>query len=480
MNFSLHNKIEKTDVLFLFVSESQWNAGQYKKLIPASLEKQIREAHGQKEWEGKLNEMVPLCAEQGIKKIFLVGVGNTEKKGNGRKAAGTAMKKAKSLKAKTISFLLPDYFDLERAISGAILGNYEFKIGDLSKQFSITHVQIISNHTLNKEKIESEKSLAENTNYMRTLINLPANMMTPKVLVEKAKQIAKESKGKIKVKILEKKEIEKMEMGAIHAVGKGSIEEPHVIILEYFGGKKKEAPLAFVGKGVTFDAGGYNLKPTNHIETMKEDMAGAATVLGIFKWISSQKPKKNIVGVIGAVENLVSDRATKPGDVIKAFNGETIEITNTDAEGRLVLADCLYYTHTKYKPAAMIDIATLTGAVVVALGHEITGFMGNNRNLLNHIKKCANEADEEMWELPITDNFREKIKGEISDLMNSTSGVGAGSSMGGSFLEHFVGDTPWVHLDVAGTAFHEKFSDELSPKGATGVMMRTFRKMIEG
>jgi leucyl aminopeptidase len=179
------------------------------------------------------------------------------------------------------------------------------------------------------------------------------------------------------------------------------------------------------------------------------------------------------------VENLVSGNAYKPGDIIESMSGKTIEIANTDAEGRLVLADCLYYVATKYKPSQMFDIATLTGAAVVALGNEITAIMGNNPKVLNTVKKAAETEDEQVWELPLNDFFREKTKGEISDLVNWTAGVSAGSSMGGAFLDNFVEKTPWVHFDIGGTGFHDKSGDELSPKGATGVMMRTFRSIIE-
>jgi leucyl aminopeptidase len=224
---------------------------------------------------------------------------------------------------------------------------------------------------------------------------------------------------------------------------------------------------------VCFDSGGYNLKPTKHIEAMHSDMAGAATVMGIFHWLAATQPKVHVIGVLGAVENMVSGNAFKPGDIITLGNGQTCEITNTDAEGRLVLADCLHHVVTKYKPTKIIDFATLTGACVAALGYDITGLMTNDASFLKSVSHSAEKCDERVWELPIIPVFREKIKSEVADLQCWTAGVSAGASMAGAFLENFVQKTPWVHCDIAGTAYHETSGDELSPRGATGVLVQT-------
>ena len=326
-----------------------------------------------------------------------------------------------------------------------------------------------------KKEITKAVSLAKSTCLTRDLINLPPNMMTPKILASKAKKVG----SAVKVKVMGEKQMAKLGMGSLLGVGQGSHEETQLIIFEYKGGKRGEKPLALVGKGVCFDSGGYNVKPTGHIEEMKSDMSGAATVVGMFDYIARTKPKRNIVGVIGAVENLVNGNAYKPSDIITAMNGDTIEVTNTDAEGRLVLADCLYYTATKLKPSKIIDLATLTGACIAALGYKISAIMGNDSSLIKEVQSAAGKAGELVWELPITDHFREKIKGENSDLINWTAGVSAGSSMGGAFLQNFVEDIPWIHMDIAGTAFHIKTSDSVTPKGATGVMMRTLSEWIE-
>jgi len=412
-------------------------------------------------------------------KVFLVGMGDGEKEKEIRLVAGAAIRKAKKIKAGNIAFVGPKNWDLKRVISGAILGNYQFKIGDTKDFFDPKSLTILSDKKLDKEILKSEIEIAEATNFVRDLINLPANFVQPKTLSSEARKICKGVTNPLKVKIFGEKEMQKQGMGALMGVGYGSHEESQLIVFEYRGGKKSEAPIALVGKGVCFDAGGYNLKPTKYIEEMKSDMAGAATVLGIFRWIAKVKPKKNIVGVIGAVENLVSGGAFKPGDILTAMNGQTIEITNTDAEGRLVLADALYYTAKKFKPAKMIDLATLTGAVITSLGNSISGIMGNDPKLISEIKEASGKADEPIWELPLTEEFSENMKGEISDLRNTSKVPGAGSCTAGAFLQNFVDGKKWAHIDIAGTAFNNSKEDEITTKGATGVMMRTLKNLLE-
>ncbi|HEY5714739.1 MAG TPA: M17 family metallopeptidase, partial [Candidatus Gracilibacteria bacterium] len=226
------------------------------------------------------------------------------------------------------------------------------------------------------------------------------------------------------------------------------------------------------------DSGGYNLKPTKYIEDMKCDMAGGATVLGLMHYFAKTKAKKNIVGVVGAVENMVSRDAYRPGDVVKAMNGKTIEIGNTDAEGRLVLADALHYTETKYKPAAIVDFATLTGACMVALGYTMSGIMGRDQKMIEELIKASKQADEEAWQLPLNDYFISKTKGNISDLNNIADGVMAGASMAAAFLSNFVETKKWAHFDIAGTAFNGK-NQTGGAKLATGVMLRTIRTWVE-
>ena len=480
MKVSVSPKLVVSDVLFVFVPEKKWNKSFFGKLISSGLEKQISTRLKDKDFEGKLGEFLQLFpGSRYAKKTFLIGTGNGKEIIDMRKSASLALRKVSKLKSKKVSFLLPKKFDVARAISGALLGNYEFKVGDTKEHFSPKSLHIVSSEKIPKSEISSEIALAEAANLTRDLVNLPPNMLTPQILARKSKQIGKGVGNKVKVKVHGEKELKKLGMGSFFGVGQGSHEESQLIIFEYFGGKKKDAPIAFLGKGVCFDSGGYNLKPTKHIESMKSDMAGAAAVIGLFSWIAKAKPQCNVIGVVGAVENLVSGNAYKPGDILHAMNGKTIEITNTDAEGRLVLADCLHYTEKKYKPAFMMDAATLTGAVIAALGYQMTAIVTNDQKKVEIVKKAALEADEPVWQLPLTDHFREKTKGTISDLLNWTAGVSAGSCMAAAFLENFIEKTSWVHFDIAGTAFHESSGDELSPKGATGVMVRTFSEIVK-
>ncbi|MCK5460750.1 leucyl aminopeptidase [Candidatus Gracilibacteria bacterium] len=477
MKITLTKELTATDALFVFVSEKDWK--KKSKLFDKKLVETIESHFEDKNFNGEKGEVfqIPSLYKK-TKKLFLVGAGKLKTLDDCRIIGGNAIRKAKKIKANKISFLLPENICTKRVISGSILGNYAFKIGK-NDFFTPKELLIVTNEKLSKQALQSEIALGEATNLTRDLINLPPNLMNPNDLANEAKKIEKGINNPIKVTVLGEKEMEKLKMGSLLGVGLGSHEESKLIVLEYNGGQKKEAPLALVGKGVCFDSGGYHLKPTNHIEEMKSDMSGAATVLGIFKWLVTARPKKNIIGVIGAVENLVNGKAFKPGDILTAMNGKTIEITNTDAEGRLVLADCLYYVTTKFKPSKMIDIATLTGSCIQALGFEITGLVSNDEKLTNDLTKAAKSADENVWELPLNDFLRKKTKGEVADLLNWSPGVSAGCSMGGAFLENFVEKTPWVHIDIAGTSFHSTTETSTSKKGATGVMMRTLKTWLE-
>jgi leucyl aminopeptidase len=477
MKILVENKLSKVDACFVFVGKT-FSAKNYN--LPNQIEKEILTRKRGKDFEGKNGEILPIFTNiKNIKKVFLVGAGDEKKEKEMRLSAGVAIRKAKKIKAEKIAFYIPKNWDIKRVISGAVLGNYEFKIGDKKDFFDPQSLTILSEKKVDKKDLISETEIAEATNFVRNLINLPANFVQPKTLSAEAKKISKGVTNPVKVKILGEKEMAKQGMGALMGVGHGSHEESQLIVFEYYGGKKNEAPIALVGKGVCFDAGGYNLKPTNYIEEMKSDMAGAATVLGMFKWIAKVKPKKNIVGVVGAVENLVSGGAFKPGDILTAMNGKTIEITNTDAEGRLVLADALYYTATKLNPEKMIDLATLTGAVVAALGNDISAIMGNDPKLISEIKASSQKADEPTWELPLTEEFGKNMEGDISDLRNTSKVPGGGSCTAGAFLQNFIDDKKWVHIDIAGTAFNNKASDAITQKGATGVMMRTLKNLLE-
>lgn len=481
MKLSVSQKLTKTDAICVFLPSKKWSPAikkSFGSVLPKSIEDEIVARWDGGEFDGKLGSAMWVFPEKvDAARVLLVGTGDGEQIIEWRKAAGVAIRAAKKAKAKKVTFIAPKTICAQRLVSGAILGNYEFKIGDTSERFEPKSLTIVTADKISKSDIDAEAAVAAATCFTRDLVNRPANHLTPEMLAAEAQAITKISK-KIKVTVLDRKKIEKLKMGALMGVAQGATHDPRLVVLEYRGGKKSDAPVALVGKGVCFDSGGYNLKPTGHIETMHQDMAGAATVLGAFHWLAKMQPKTNVVGVIGAVENMISGTAYRPGDIITAMNGQTIRITNTDAEGRLVLADCLHYCATKFKPARMLDFATLTGACVAALGYEITGFMGNDDALKKDFQTASDAVDELAWELPLIPLFDEKIKDTEADLQNWTAGVSAGSSVAGAFLKNFVGETPWVHVDIAGTAYHEKAGDELAPRGATGVVIRTLAEML--
>ena len=360
------------------------------------------------------------------------------------------------------------------------LANYRFKISNDKKddKSKIIECNIFSQEKEFKKKLNELLTIAESVNLTRRLVDTPTNYLGTKDFVAEAKQVCKGILNPLKLKVLGEKEMKKLKMGSLLAVGQGSAMESQLVVIEYRGGKRNEKPLALVGKGVVFDSGGYNIKPTNYIEDMKVDMGGAGSVLGVMKYLAKNKPKINVVGVMGLVENMVSSNAYRPGDVITAMNGQTIEVLNTDAEGRLVLADCLTYVQKKFKPQEIIDLATLTGAVVVALGYEYTGIMGNSPEMIKNLKKSAEKSEEKVWHLPLEKFHKEMLKGEISDLVNVEKKRSAGSTVAGAFLWNFIeNDTAWTHLDIAGTA-HKHVPDNFREAGATGEIVRTLINYI--
>lgn len=481
MKITTHQKIAKTDLLCIFLYEKTGAASlkkQFGKTLTDGLKKEILARFKAKDFEGKLGSSLQIFVDkQSAQKIFLIGLGDGKKTLDAKKAAGSAIKIGKKSKSREISLLLPESINISRIISGAVGGNYEFKIGDTKERFMVEELNLISAEKIDEPKISRDLARAESVNSTRELVNLPPNILTTEGFVERAKKLAKKHRN-LKITILDDKKLAKLKMGGILGVGQGSDCGSYMVIIEYNGGKKKDEKTALVGKGVCYDSGGYNLKPTPHISTMKMDMGGAGTVLGIMEYLAKTKPAKNVIGVMGLVENMINGKAYRPDDIITMYNGQTCHITNTDAEGRLVLADCLSYVTEKYKPAKVMDFATLTGACIAALGYEVTAIMGNDKKILREIENSAKKSDELVWELPITDLFREKIKEELADIQNWTAGVSAGSSMAGAFLENFIRKTPWVHFDIAGTAW-TKSGHEYCAKGGTGVMVETVCRYIE-
>ena len=370
---------------------------------------------------------------------------------------------------------------------GMILAAYQFeelkskptpKKG-IKEEKSLVHVvSSLAADAAVKKAFQEGISVAETVNFSRTLGDLPGNMMTPEILAEKT---VKAAKGlPLKVTVWDKARLEKEKMGGILGVSHGSGHAPRMIIMEYKGAAASKKPVAFVGKGLTFDSGGISIKPSASMEEMKYDMCGGANVIGTMLAIAKLKLKINAIGIVPATENMPGPFATKPGDVLYARNGKSFEVNNTDAEGRIILSDALCYA-TEQKPQVIIDAATLTGAIVVALGNLHTGYFTRNDALNKKILAASEASGEWTWRMPLTDFHVKDMKGTYADLSNMSSGKGAGSATGAAFLEQFVGeDIPWAHFDIAGTAWAVGHRVNYCPKkGASGVMIRTFVELAK-
>ncbi len=364
-------------------------------------------------------------------------------------------------------------------VEGTILSLYRcdrFKKDDEEKSKAIEKMTIIEREANKIDEIQkavdASKILAESVVMVRDLVNFPSNEITPQRLAQKAKEISE--KYGLRCQILDEADMEEIGMSAILAVAKGSANPPKFIIMEYEPDDYGET-VAIVGKGITFDSGGISIKPAENMEQMKYDMAGAGAVLGTLQACSQLKPRVKIVGLIPAAENIPGPKAYKPGDIITSLSGKTIEVINTDAEGRLILADAITYA-LRYKPSGIIDLATLTGACVIALGHHAIGMMGNDERLKERIKKASEITGERVWELPIWEEYEEQLKSDIADIKN-VGGKPAGAITGALFLKKFAENYPWVHLDIAGTAWVEKDKPYI-PKGASGVGVRLLTQLF--
>jgi leucyl aminopeptidase len=377
---------------------------------------------------------------------------------------------ADSIKSKIEDFI--GYF-----LHGLKLKSYEFNIYKSKKEKKLFLVNIIGKKS--KLTVRNElkfKALEEGTFFARDLVSEPGNILHPD---EYAKRLISLKKYGLKINVYDKKKLKKLGMNALLGVGQGSIRGSYLVTMEWNGAKNNSNPLAFVGKGVCFDTGGYSLKPAKFMEDMTYDMAGSATVVGLMMNLALRKAKINAVGVVGLVENMVSGNAQRPGDIVKSYSGKTIEVLNTDAEGRLVLADALTFTEKKFNPKFMIDLATLTGAIIVSLGSEYAGLFSNNDKLSKQLLDVGEKVDEKLWRMPLHKNFDKLINSKNADMQNINYVGGAGSITAAQFLQRFIlNKTPWAHLDIAGMAF-SKYGGALNSGGATGFGVRLLNKLIE-
>lgn len=437
--------------------------------------------------EGETALLYPLRSNE--KRVLLLGLGELESISteNLRRAFSSATKAAIKLGTEHVNLYVPELHHLSeeqifRGISeGIFLTNYRFHHlkGEKAKKEAskmIEHVSFITRSKKSQALAQKYLTICQGVHEARDMVNGNADEVNPEFLAEWAKKLAKNSSG-IKVTIFDKKRIEKEHLGLLLAVGRASRHEPRLIIAEYNGNPKSKDKTLLVGKGVTYDTGGLNLKPTGSMETMKCDMGGAASVLVTLAVASRLKLKVNLVVIVPATENSISSESYKPGDVYKSYLGKTVEIGNTDAEGRLILADALAYGIAHFKPSRVIDLATLTGAIEIALGNECTGLFSNNDALADALIRSGSETFERLWRMPLHEEYREQLKSEIADMKNH-GGRGGGSITAAHFLHDFVDNIPWAHLDIAGTAYINE-AKRYHPKFATGVGVRLLIELLE-
>jgi leucyl aminopeptidase len=443
------------------------------------------------ELTGKPLEMTLIHAPAGLKagRLLLVGAGKREKFDSAalRKISGSALRYLKSRGVHTMVFVAREGHSTEdaaqAAVEGALAADFESDKYKTDKKTDKSIDSIVLAGYSDAERAVGEKGLlrgriiADAQNFARDLINEPSNKLTPKILAEKAEAMAKQAG--LAVEILDEKKIADLKMGALLSVAQGGPEPPRMIVITYTPANPKPgAPvIGLVGKAVTFDTGGISIKPSEGMEKMKYDMAGGATMIGVMRALAALKPNVKVICVVPSTENMPGGKAQKPGDIQTAMSGKTIEVLNTDAEGRLILADGVHYAK-QLGATHLVDAATLTGAIVVALASINVGvFSGADQSWTDKILASAKAAGEKMWQLPMDDEYREFIKGTVADIQNIGSGKGGGSITGAWFIREFAGDTPWVHLDIAGTAWNDDAKPWLA-KGPTGVALRTLVHLV--
>lgn len=486
MKLKFLNRPNKNSVLLYPVFEKEI-------VRDAALNRLLKKLKADEEFEAKEGQIFFLfgASKSLPEKIVLLGLGNRKKLNVATvmSAIGAGVKMASGHKPKTLSFVLreaPIHF-AQAAVEAAALANYQpaapYKTGKAYKKIRLQRVEVLEIVGGGKKIQQSARKgliLADAVNEVRDWVNAPPNFANAKFFDEKAAEIAKETGAKLT--ILRKKELEKLNMGALLGVNRGSPDEARLIILDYTpkSADPKKPPLVFVGKGILFDSGGYNLKPRGYIEDMQLDKAGAAAVLALIKLLPKLNIKRRVIGIAPFTENLIGKHALKPSEILETYSGKTVEITNTDAEGRLVLSDALAYAADKYKPEFLVDIATLTGACMVALGDRYAGLFGNDKDLAEKLRAAGEEVDELLWPMPLHKEHGEKMKGVYADLRNADLGSerNAGASKGAAFLQEFVGKTKWAHLDIAGPAFTED-PKKYETKGATGFGVRALARFLE-
>ncbi|MBT3238513.1 MAG: leucyl aminopeptidase [Rhodospirillaceae bacterium] len=444
------------------------------------------------QFKGSKGHSLHLLAPAGTKldRVMVVGLGKpTDVTDSAMQAMGGRIYTALASKGKTASVLIdsvekskmsPARMAAEVAYGGR-LASYRFdKYRTKARRHNkptLKTVKVLSSGTAQARKLYRDMDkVADGVFFTRDLVSEPSNVLYPETLAAEAKKLAKLG---VKVEVLGEARMRKLGMGALLGVGQGSVHEPKLVVMQWNGApKSKEKPIAFVGKGVTFDTGGISIKPSGGMEDMKWDMAGSGVVIGLMKALAGRKAKVNAVAVVGLVENMPGGNAQRPGDIVTSMSGQTIEVLNTDAEGRLVLADALWYTKERFKPKFMVNLATLTGAIIVCLGNERAGLFSNNDVLSKRLSDAGDAVSEQLWRFPMGDVYDKMINCDIADMKNISGGRGAGSITAAQFLKRFVGTTPWAHLDIAGVTWSNKAKPTV-PKGGTAFGVRLLDRMVK-
>lgn len=483
MKLTFSTSVKKNDLIIVPLFED----GIIDKLLPKELAGLKRALKNEKQFEGKVDQLfavTPLSEKLPLRALF-VGCGK-EKDTNGaivRNAAAEGIKFARKHQAGSVSIYVQKSFEkhLQALAEGFVLANYnpaKYQTGENKKKHEKMEVKAVEIVTAKKDAavVQKGQRIAEAVNSARDLVNAPHNFKNGEMLAREAQRIGKENR--LKVTILNKKQIEKLGMGAFLGVNKGSVTEAKLVLMEHKGAKGK--PVVLVGKGITFDSGGYNLKSGPWLADMKMDMSGAAVVMSVLGLCGKLGIKRHVIGVAPITDNLIDKEAQKVSDIVTTYSGKTVEVNNTDAEGRLILCDALAYAIDTFKPEMIVDVATLTGACMMALGEQYAGLFGNHRPLIDRLRKSGEETDELAWPMPIHPDHAKEMKSRIADLQNVNYGNEgkAGASTAAAFLQEFVGDTRWAHLDIAGTAFVKHPKKYESPM-ATGYGVRLLINFLE-
>ena len=481
--FSITNKYSQNSDFQAILTNSKSNLNSIKQLIDPKSAENLRDRASRNK---RGITFVSKIINSKFKNIFFFNVSlNLKNDYLYQDIGGSIISEAMNLKKKNINIFidtLPNSLLKESIIKNILIGlisrNYNFKNYKLIKEDNnISKINIISSKkSLAKKCLTYALNINGGVYKTRDLVTTPPNILNPKQFSNEIKKLGKFG---LKIEIFDENKLVKIGMNALLGVGRGSANRSYVAIMKWNGGKKNSKPLSFVGKGVCFDTGGISLKPARFMEEMKYDMAGAGTVVGLMKTLAMRKAKINAIGVVGLVENMPDGNAQRPGDVVKSYSGKTIEIFNTDAEGRLVLADLLTYTEKRFKPKFIINLATLTGAIIISLGNEYAGLFSNNDQLADRINKTSYKDNEKAWRLPLNKNFDRLIDSQIADVQNINYSGGAGSITAAQFLQRFVlNKTPWAHLDIAGMAWTKKNSKTI-PTGATGYGVKLLNRLVE-